>query len=85
MHTKVKDMLEKSQQAIKDLPLAFAVKSGMEYESSMDDLPDWAKRVVAKIREPPLLDFTSDYMDVKADTEVVEQLNEEETAIVDFT
>ena len=85
MHTKVKDMLEKSQQAIKDLPLILALKAGYDYEKSLDELPDWAKRVIIKMREPPILDFTQDYQGVKADIEIEELKDEEQKAIVDFT
>ena len=57
-------MLERSHQAIKDLPLILAAKAGLEFGKSIDELPDWAKRVIVKMREPPILDFTSDYKDV---------------------
>ena len=67
MHVKVKNLLERSKLRFKDLPLIMAVKAGLEYDKSLDELPDWAKRVIVKMREPPILDFTFDYQDVKAD------------------
>ena len=72
IHAKVIVMLEKSQQHIKDLPLILAAKAELEKDKSLDELPDWAKQIIVTMREPPSLDFTADYQDVKADVEVEE-------------
>ena len=52
-----------------------ALASQQASASDFENLPDWAKRIIARIQKPPPLDFSENYSDVPATQVEVDDLS----------